>query len=275
MAQPEAISRPPTSRCSKHASAQFRPLVPADRHRARRFCTSRLFHYDPSASPASDGSINRYYDPATGQFVTVDPEIAQTGTAYGYVNDNPLNGTDPLGLWSLNPFHDVAEAARDAAGGVAKGAKWAYHNPEEVGLIAGGVALAASGVGLGVDFGYIGVVSGVEAETIGTVADGVATAAQAIPSALDTSKCISDANLYKCSTAALDDLSLGTAFGSFASDLGLYGDITPVENAFSGLWSVDSGLGAGILGSISYLSGRDSVGHALPGGGWSGDTFGC
>ncbi|MCA1684017.1 MAG: RHS repeat-associated core domain-containing protein, partial [Actinobacteria bacterium] len=40
----------------------------------------------------------RYYDPGTGQFLSRDPLVALTGSAYGYVNGNPLNGTDPTGL---------------------------------------------------------------------------------------------------------------------------------------------------------------------------------
>ncbi len=41
----------------------------------------------------------RYYDPATGQFLTRDPLVAQTRSAYGYVNSNPLNFTDPSGRY--------------------------------------------------------------------------------------------------------------------------------------------------------------------------------
>jgi RHS repeat-associated protein len=40
----------------------------------------------------------RFYDPATGQFLSRDPADAATRSAYGYVGDNPLNGTDPSGL---------------------------------------------------------------------------------------------------------------------------------------------------------------------------------
>ena len=40
----------------------------------------------------------RYYDPATGQFLTRDPIEPLTRSAYGYVGGNPLNGTDPSGL---------------------------------------------------------------------------------------------------------------------------------------------------------------------------------
>ena len=42
--------------------------------------------------------INRYYDPTTDQFLSVDPMVDSTGQPYVFANDNPLNGTDPLGL---------------------------------------------------------------------------------------------------------------------------------------------------------------------------------
>ena len=43
-------------------------------------------------------SINRYYDPSTGSFISVDPDLQQTDEPYVFVNDNPLNSADPLGL---------------------------------------------------------------------------------------------------------------------------------------------------------------------------------
>ena len=43
----------------------------------------------------------RYYDPATGQFLTRDPIEAQSREAYGYVGGNPLNATDPSGLFRV------------------------------------------------------------------------------------------------------------------------------------------------------------------------------
>lgn len=42
--------------------------------------------------------INRYYDPGTAQFLTVDPAYASTGSRYGYVGGDPLDGVDPSGL---------------------------------------------------------------------------------------------------------------------------------------------------------------------------------
>ena len=44
--------------------------------------------------------VNRYYDPSTDQFLSVDPAVATTGQPYAFTGDNPLNATDPLGLYS-------------------------------------------------------------------------------------------------------------------------------------------------------------------------------
>jgi RHS repeat-associated protein len=44
--------------------------------------------------------INRYYDPGTGQFFSVDPMVDATGQPYAYAGDNPIDGVDPLGLCS-------------------------------------------------------------------------------------------------------------------------------------------------------------------------------
>jgi uncharacterized protein RhaS with RHS repeats len=42
--------------------------------------------------------VDRYYDPATDQFLSVDPDLAETDQAYAFTGDDPLNKTDPLGL---------------------------------------------------------------------------------------------------------------------------------------------------------------------------------
>ena len=39
-----------------------------------------------------------YYDPTTGQFLTSDPAFTATLSAYGYANNDPINGSDPTGL---------------------------------------------------------------------------------------------------------------------------------------------------------------------------------
>lgn len=41
----------------------------------------------------------RYYDPAAGEFLQVDPARAETRSPYQYVESDPTNATDPTGLW--------------------------------------------------------------------------------------------------------------------------------------------------------------------------------
>jgi hypothetical protein len=42
--------------------------------------------------------VNRYYDPSTDQFLSIDPAVATTDQPYVFTNDNSLNTEDPLGL---------------------------------------------------------------------------------------------------------------------------------------------------------------------------------
>ena len=74
--------------------------------------------------------IDRYYDPVTGEFVSVDPDLATTGQPYAYTAGDPLNASDPDGLnWyfqlsasaaiylgeALNGTYDISSAL-DKAG---------------------------------------------------------------------------------------------------------------------------------------------------------------
>lgn len=62
--------------------------------------------------------IHRYYDTTTGTFLTPDPLTTLTGQPYGYTAGNPLNDTDPLGLWPCLSVHCLANDAGQAAGAV-------------------------------------------------------------------------------------------------------------------------------------------------------------
>jgi trimeric autotransporter adhesin len=42
--------------------------------------------------------VNRYYDPQTGQFISVDPAVSLTHVPYSYANGDPTNAKDPTGL---------------------------------------------------------------------------------------------------------------------------------------------------------------------------------
>jgi RHS repeat-associated protein len=44
--------------------------------------------------------INRYYDPQTGQFISIDPEASVTGQPYEYASADPVSANDPNGLAS-------------------------------------------------------------------------------------------------------------------------------------------------------------------------------
>jgi RHS repeat-associated protein len=42
--------------------------------------------------------VNRYYDPSTGTFVTVDPDVSETKEPFTYTDDDPVNLVDASGL---------------------------------------------------------------------------------------------------------------------------------------------------------------------------------
>jgi len=54
-------------------------------------------------------TVHRYYDPTTGEFLTVEPEVATTRQPYLYAGEDPVNETDPSGMqctsteWVIEP----------------------------------------------------------------------------------------------------------------------------------------------------------------------------
>ena len=46
--------------------------------------------------------VNRYYDPSTDQFISIDPVVSETGQPFSYANDDPANSSDPSGLCGIN-----------------------------------------------------------------------------------------------------------------------------------------------------------------------------
>jgi len=75
--------------------------------------TTTPLGYDGQYTSSDTGLIYlraRVYDPATAQFLTVDPAEAITRSPYSYTNDNPLNFGDPNGLSALGSLESVGEA---------------------------------------------------------------------------------------------------------------------------------------------------------------------
>ncbi len=54
-------------------------------------------------------TVNRYYDPTTDQFLSIDPALMVTDQPYVFTNDDPLNATDPSGTDVMNPGVDEGE----------------------------------------------------------------------------------------------------------------------------------------------------------------------
>jgi RHS repeat-associated protein len=91
----------------------------------------------------------RYYDPATGTFLSSDPmgaSPAWTGNPYGYANGNPALLVDPYGLFGLPNWSDVKDAAASVGGFVVtQGRKYlpegdALTNLSELQTVLGAVA---------------------------------------------------------------------------------------------------------------------------------------
>jgi RHS repeat-associated protein len=75
---------------------------------------SNPFRYAGQYTDAESGYQylrNRYYDPATVQFLTRDPLAALTHAPYSYANNSPLNETDPLGLLAAKTGKFLADHA--------------------------------------------------------------------------------------------------------------------------------------------------------------------
>ncbi len=86
------------SYCRKHASTPFSSPVTTEAADCERICTSTGIDYARPSQHVSDGLIHRYYDPTTGQFLSVDPAVATTGQPYAYVTGDPEPAWDPRRL---------------------------------------------------------------------------------------------------------------------------------------------------------------------------------
>jgi RHS repeat-associated protein len=72
----------------------------------------------------------RYYDPSNAQFLSRDPIAPTTRQPYGYVSNNPINGSDVAGLWP--DLGGVWNSARS----------WWHSNAQTIGMVAGTISMA-------------------------------------------------------------------------------------------------------------------------------------
>lgn len=86
-------------------------VAPANRGPLRRgtFCRRRRVPHMASSRLLplrSTDLVNRYYDPTTEQFISVDPLVSQTGQPISCAGDDPVNTSDPSGLTPLGDEGD-------------------------------------------------------------------------------------------------------------------------------------------------------------------------
>ncbi len=201
--------------------------------------------------------IHRYYDPTTGQFVSVDPLVATTNAPYAYVGDNPVNGIDPLGLCSgffgcvVSGISTVGSAVGE---GVASAGEWVYHHPAETAGIALGAVAAATGVGA-------------VAEGVGVFVVGASAAGEASSGAL-----VYGITSFVTGAAAtyLDNgqCQAGSTAACVGRDLGLVGTVTGGIALFGALgtaasWWESGSLPDAVFQGLGAFSAQFSIAGSL------------
>jgi RHS repeat-associated protein len=238
-----AAGRPPSTRayCRKHAFARFSPNVSPGTQVQGCSPSSRHVSYDLHRSLAVERSVGRYYDPQTGQFLSVGPAVDNTGQPYSYANDDPINENDPLGL-GCGAFGFVCNHWRGIVTGV--------------GLVAG-VAAAATGVGAIVEVAGGSAVLGLGLG-LGSIGAG------ALATGIDAGPCLNGGDTPACIgfgfglggpllggvgtggsalvlLGVIGDESLGAAVlggvGAFGLNLGLAGTAVDIANALIPAWA--------------------------------------
>ncbi len=181
--------------------------------------------------------INRYYDPTTAQFLSIDPLAAMTGQPYQYAGDDPVNASDPSGLcricsaWDATGgavIHAQVSLADTARHDTAAAGDWVANHPEiAAGIGLGALAVVTGGVGIAALAGYVSVSAGL----VGAVSVAAGTGA----ALLDYSGCFGSGTDQTTKTVACVGFGsglVGAAFGAiplvapesaFALQFGIYG----------------------------------------------------
>jgi RHS repeat-associated protein len=153
-----------------------------------------------------DYLTNRYYDPSAASFMSVDPLVSLTQEPYGYVNDDPVNGTDPLGLCH-GLFGCIGQGWHDTLGQHWQGTL------QVVGVVAGAAAFA-TGIGE-IAAGAYAVTEGAELLDVAAGTYGTASSiAGAVATVSDIPGCASDPGIATCAGLALGAAGFGTGLSA-------------------------------------------------------------
>jgi hypothetical protein len=104
------------SSCQKRSTAQDPANVPRfgvqalQRRSSGRLSTTKV-RWDPRGA-----CVARYYDPATGELLSLDPDVALTEAPFNYAGDDPVNLIDPSGLNDCGIWSWVCDIGHVAAG---------------------------------------------------------------------------------------------------------------------------------------------------------------
>ena len=94
-------------------------------------------------------SVRRYYDPQTGQFLSLDPAVDQTDQPYAYAENDPVTNVDPYGL-AVGIDIGVGAAIGTLVGGVVADGTYLY------GAAQGQYEFSWSGLGAATVSGAVG-----------------------------------------------------------------------------------------------------------------------
>ncbi len=107
------------------------------------------FGYDAQYTSADTGLIylrKRTYDPATAQFLMIDPDVGLTRAPYNYALDNPLNFSDPNGLTTVGTCIHVGGLIGEIVGYQGQACA-VVSSSGDVGVTAGGGPTVSGGTG--------------------------------------------------------------------------------------------------------------------------------